>query len=557
MFFTPSPTIGEALERAAREPGARGTALYDRRGQSSEFRTHAEIFQRARESAGRLAAAGIGPADRLLLCLPTSWELIDAFLGAVLRGALPTLVAPAGALGGAAAHAAKIRGLIALLGPQRFYCDESTRRMLLEFGEKSAADLSLVPNELNSLAPLAITPHIAAPDDLAFMQLTSGSTGSQRAVMIRHANVAANAHAIGTLSDAAPFSDENGVVSWLPLNHDMGLVGCILFPIFYGLDLKLLRPESFLARPNLWLKMLSTQNNPFAPAPNFAYQLCVERADPAELKGCDLSNWRCALSGAEMIRPETCAAFEAKFSALGFKPRAWLACYGMAEATLAATSDTRRQGIRTLAAPRGMQAEMGLKELVCCGEPVRDSRIRISPPASQDALGEGQVGEICINGPGIFAGYYNDAEATAAALQDGWLRTGDLGFLKDGELYITGRLKDVLIVHGHNIMPHEIEWLAESATGAGGAERSGAFSVAHGADGEQAVVVLEISGIEGERLSALAHEIRSRVGRGLGLPLADIVLVRRGQIPKTTSGKVQRAELRRRYLENKLERLAI
>jgi acyl-CoA synthetase (AMP-forming)/AMP-acid ligase II len=228
--------------------------------------------------------------------------------------------------------------------------------------------------------------------------------------------------------------------------------------------------------------------------------------------------------------------------------------YGMAEATLAVTADNRHAGVKTIPAPRDTRSGSGLTMLVSNGTPVLDTSIRISPAGSVHALGEEQVGEVCVNGAGVFAGYYNDSAATAVSLQDSWLRTGDLGFVKDGNLYLTGRLKDLLIVHGHNIMPHEIEWLAESATGAGGAERCGAFSVARGADGEQAVVVLEVSEIDDAGLSALAHDIRSRVGRSLGLPLADVVLVKRGQIPKTTSGKVQRGELRRRYLENTLER---
>jgi acyl-CoA synthetase (AMP-forming)/AMP-acid ligase II len=557
MSFTPSPTIGAALERAARDSSARGIAIFDRRAQKAEFHPYPEILQRAHRCAGLLASAGIGPGDRLLMCFPTSWDLIDAFLGAVVRGAIPTLIAPAAVLGGAAAHAQKISTQLELMGSKRLYCDATTRRELLEFGEKSAVEISLIPDELNALTPTAgLAPFEAAPDELAFMQLTSGSTGRQRAVMIRHSNVAANTLAMGTAFEPVPFSSESSVVTWLPLNHDMGLVGCLLMSIFYGLDLKLLRPETILARPHLWLKTLAANRGCMSPAPNFAYQLCVDRADVSDLAGCDLSSWKRALTGAEMIRPETCEAFAAKFESVGFDRRALFGGYGMAEATLVVATDERRQGIRTAPLPSDMQHDTDLRQAVTSGAPVRDTTLRISPPNSAFPLAEGIVGEVCIQGTSVFAGYYKDPEATAAALQSGWLRTGDYGFLKDGELYITGRLKDVLIVHGHNIMPHEIEWLAESATSAGGAERCGAFSVMRGTEGEQAVVVLEVSVVEVDVLTALTHDIRSRVGRGLGLPLADVVLVRRGQIPKTSSGKVQRGELRRRYLENKLERLA-
>ena len=552
-------TIIEALEFSAAQPGGRGIAVYDRRGQKAEFHSHAEMLARAALSAAKLAAAGIAPGDRVLMCAPTHWDLIDAFFGCLLRGALPTLVAPPGGLGGASAHAKKIEALVELLGSRRIFCDDATRAELLEFSSQAIAKLTLTAAELFALTPAAgIKTHRANPGDLAFLQLTSGSTGRQRAVMIRHSNVISNTRAISRFLGAKPHSSDNSAVSWLPLNHDMGLVGNLLFSISDGLNMHLFRPETFLARPAAWLRALASHPGSFASAPNFAYQLCVERVDLAELAGCDLSDCRGMLTGAEMIRPETCVAFEKKFAPLGFKPHLFLPCYGMAEATLAVTADLRREGPRTISASgvdESLRAGLGSNALVCTGAPVLDTSVSIRAPGSDQNLSDGKVGEVCVSGAGVFAGYYNDPEATAAALQNGWLRTGDLGFLKDGELYLTGRCKDLLIIHGHNIMPHEIEWLAESASGAGGSERSGAFSISRGAEGEQAVVVLELAAVDASTLTALEHDIRSRVGRALGLPLADVLFIKRGQMPKTTSGKVQRAELRRRYLEGQLERL--
>lgn len=547
-------TIIEALESAAIRSAKRGIAIFDRRGQKAEFHSYPDVFARAKLTAARLAAAGISAGDKLLVCAPTSWELIDVFFGAVLRGALPTLVAPPGGLGGASAHAKKIEGLVELLGSKRVYCDDATRAELLEFDAPRAAALTLTPAQLCSFDSSPITLFRPEPKELAFMQLTSGSTGRQRAVMITHANVIANTQAIGHSVFSKSHTADNSVVSWLPLNHDMGLVGCVLFALTHGLHLDLLRPETFLARPKIWLQLLAQRPGTFSPAPNFAYQLCVERVDCAELAGLDLSNVGAVLTGAEMIRPETCEAFTQKFAPLKFDARSFIPCYGMAEATLGVTADICDAGYRTLAAAPGIAPGEGLSRLVCTGSPMLDTSVTIRPPGAQDELGEDRIGEVCVRGPGIFAGYFNDPEASAAALQDGWLRTGDLGFLKDGELYLTGRCKDLLIVHGHNIMPHELEWLAEAAAGGGGAERSGAFSIARGAEGEQAVLVVELFDIT-RPLAELEHDIRSRVGKSLGLPLADVVFVKRGSIPKTTSGKVQRAELRRRYLEGKIERL--
>jgi fatty-acyl-CoA synthase len=195
-----------------------------------------------------------------------------------------------------------------------------------------------------------------------------------------------------------------------------------------------------------------------------------------------------------------------------------------------------------------------LKAVASTGPAVMDSEVRVTAPDGQ-ALPEGEIGEVRARGPGIFSGYFNDPEATREGLRDGWLLTGDLGFLHAGELHLTGRSKEVLILHGHNLMPHEIEWVAESVTGGGGIERCGAFSVSKGAEGEVAVLVVESGERDPVKQRALAREVKVRVGRTLGLPLADLVLVRRGQIPKTTSGKVQRNLLRARYLRGEIERL--
>ncbi|MCY3023153.1 MAG: AMP-binding protein [Planctomycetota bacterium] len=568
-------TVPAALAHTARLAPERGIAVFDRRGQSVERHTYPEILELAQLAAARLATAGIGPGDRLLMCLPTSWDLLAAHLGAIIRGAYPVLVAPTGALGGSEAHAHKVAGLVELLGPKRLLCDAATRKELLDFGAPAAAALSMTPDEFTAHAPASgRIEHSARPDDIAFMQLTSGSTGRQRAVMIRHSSVLHNTAASGLFADTVPFIGQDCVVCWLPLNHDMGLVGCFFFAITHGLDLWLLRPDAFLARPKLWLRTLSAHANGLSPAPNFAYQLCVERVEPAEVAELSLSHWKAALTGAEMIQPQTCSAFRDKFAACGFREPFFLPCYGMAEGTLALAADLKRTGVRTAPVPLSQTSDPALNEVVCVGAPTSDMEIRISNAGKPgEFLGDEQVGEIWVRGPSIFAGYYNDEAATADTLvgvrgmgvppmipsespAHHWLRTGDLGFLKNGELYITGRLKDLLIVHGHNLMPHELEWIAEGASGGGGMERCGAFSVPGGAEGERAVLVLEVSGTDGAQLAALGHEIRVRVGKALGMPLADLVFVKRGHIPKTTSGKVQRGELRRRYLEGRLQRLS-
>ncbi|HYG73773.1 MAG TPA: AMP-binding protein [Planctomycetota bacterium] len=551
-------TLRDAMLGAARLSPTRGITILDRRGQNPERRMYPQLLEMARRGAARLSAIGIQPRDRLLVCLQTSWDLLEIWFGAILCDAYPVLVAPPAALGGAAAHARKIEGLVELLNPRRLICDGALQIELVEFGAPTANSICLTSQEFAGITPSDRVPEPPVTTaDLAFLQLTSGSTGRQRAVQIRHANVIHNARAMAEFSKVKAFTDADAVVSWLPLNHDMGLVGCLLYSLIHGINLFLMRPDTFLARPKLWLQTISANRATMAAAPNFAYQLCIERLAPADLDGLDLSSWRVALTGAEMVHPQTCRLLCEKFKNHKFQEWQLLPSFGMAEATLAVTADRKRVGVRTRPMPAGSERGLGFEEVVCLGSSVIDTDVKISSLSKPgEFLNDDALGEVWVKGPSVFAGYYNDPAATAETLHEGkWLRTGDIGFLIDGELYITGRTKDVLIIHGHNLMPHELEWLAESVSGGGGSERSGAFSVTRGSEGEQAVLVVEVGSVDAAQLQTAGHEIRTRVARALGLPLADLVFVKRGQIPKTTSGKVQRRELRQRYLDGRLERL--
>jgi acyl-CoA synthetase (AMP-forming)/AMP-acid ligase II len=292
----------------------------------------------------------------------------------------------------------------------------------------------------------------------------------------------------------------------------------------------------------VWLEQLGRHGTTLSPAPNFGYQYCVERVGADKLAGLQLDGWQAAMTGAEMIRPETTAAFGKTFGTRGFRPAAFRPCYGLAEGTLAVTFEMGGAGVRL------DRHEGEGRDFVCVGRPLRDTEVRIAAPG-------GEIGAIAIRGPGVCAGYYLEPEATAEALRDGWLHTGDLGYLKHGELYITGRTKDVLIIRGNNLMPHEIEWAAESATGGGGACRAAAFSVDCAGEGEQAVLVAEVDERNPEERAELVRAIKRQVARAVGLTLHDVRLVRRGRIPRTTSGKVRRHELRERYRSGELESL--
>ncbi len=572
-FPDPPPTLPAALRRAAAHFPERGIAILDGRGRSHERRTYPELLRAVERAAGAYAALGVVPGDRVLVALPTSWHFLEAWLGAAWLGALPVAVAPPTGLGSGSAQVEKLARVAEKLDARMAVAAASFAAGLgrpeIGSGLEALAARVIAPEALLATAPLSWGEPSPAEDDLAFLQLTSGSTGLPRAVAIRHRSIVHNAfaidEAIGAPAGGPTREWADSLVSWLPLHHDMGLVGCLFVSILAGIDLWLLPPTAFLARPKLWLEQLGRHGQAYAHAPNFGFQLCIERLSAEERAALDLSQWRFAMTGAEMIRPETARGFVEAFEPSGFRAEGWRSCYGLAEATLGVTLDVAGQGLRTRPLPSA-QAELArfldpeLREVACLGPPVRDTRVRIAG-ADGASLPDGEIGEVRVAGPGLFAGYYRDEEATAEAFADRGqgesgggreLRTGDLGFQHQGELYLTGRLKDLLIVRGHNFMPHEIEWLAEAVAGSGGALRSGAFSVAHGAQGEAAVLVIETLEKDPERQQQLAGEIREKVSEGLGLLLAEVRFVRRGQIPKTTSGKVQRRALREEYLRGRL-----
>jgi acyl-CoA synthetase (AMP-forming)/AMP-acid ligase II len=558
MRFPPPPAdLVAAWQRAARHFPQRGILLYDRRGRLAGSRSYPELEARFALHARRLASRSIEPGDRVLVCLGTSWEFLDAWFGSLFLGALPVAIAPPEGLGSPAAALERAAGVAERLGAALFACAETLLPVIGGGAFPSLARIALGADALAATEPAPPARRDIDPDATAFLQLTSGSTGAPRAVRIPHRaavhNPIASAELLGRPWGSPAWEWEQGHVAWLPLHHDMGLVGGILYSLLNGLELHLASPRSFLARPRTWLELLGRAGPSVSPAPNFAYQLCVERIAPEERAGLDLSAWRAALMGAEMVRAETAAAFREAFSAAGLSAQAQRPCYGLAEGTLTVTMDCAGRGVRTARVPDEGRGAGEPVEVVSVGEAVPDTEVRITTPDGTAVPG-GRVGEVRVRGPGIFAGYYGDPEATREALDGEWLRTGDLGFLVGGELYLSGRTKDILIVRGQNLMPHELEWIVEEVAGAGGACRAGAFSIPQ-STGEEAVVVVELQGDAPSDLAAIEREIRSRVGRRLSLPLADVAFVRRGKIPKTTSGKVQRRELRARYLAQELERL--
>jgi acyl-CoA synthetase (AMP-forming)/AMP-acid ligase II len=509
-------TLTDVLRRrAALTPERQYFELY------GETVTYGRVWEQSGRHAAGLAAAGLGPGDAVCLIYPTCAEFFYTFFGALRLGAVPVPLYPTLGVEATAAIFRDSQALaVATIGWFRRGVDESVAlapnvRAVLEPPDLEGA--ATIPQEWR-----------AREDDLAFLQYTSGSTGRPRGVMLTHANVVSS---IKFMAEAAQLTAEDRVVSWLPLYHDMGLIGLGFTPPLVGTPIWLLPPD--LRNPRQWLELIMRVRATFTVSPDFGYRNCVRNVrDTSEI---DLSSLKAALSGAEPVRPSTIRAFERHFGVKNLIAP----CYGLAEATLAVTIWPRGVPIRL--DPSG--------RFVCVGAPCPGVSIRVQPPL--DAPDAGRVlpghteGEICVKSPGVMRGYYNDPEATARALSpDGWLRTGDLGFLdRDGLLYVTGRLKDVMILGGENVVPSDIEEIVDVVPGV-------RYSAAVGVDSERTgtqrlYVVAEVrdEAAPRERLHDLVVEIVRQVHQRRGYRPARVLLARSGTIPKTSSGKIQRARL--------------
>jgi acyl-CoA synthetase (AMP-forming)/AMP-acid ligase II len=510
-------TLGEMMRRrAAASPETQYFSLFD------ETVTYGRLWAQAGRYAAGLARAGVRAGDKVALIYPTCAEFFYTFFGCTRLGAVPVPLYPTlgvEATGGVLRNSDAV--VVATIGWFRPGVDES---VALAPNVRGIVE----PNDLDVEAP-APPDHPAGPDDLAFIQYTSGSTGQPRGVMLTHANVMATCR---FMSEAAAITVEDRVVSWLPLYHDMGLIGCAFTPPLTATPLWLLPPD--LRNPRVWLELVTRIKATFTVSPDFGYRNCVRHVrDTTDL---DLTSLKAALSGAEPVRQSTIESFERHF---GLK-RVICPCYGLAEATLAVAIWPRNTPLRTDASGRFLSV----------GRPCRGVSVRIMEPVGDGATGEailddGVEGEVCVKSPGVMKGYYKNPEATARVLgPDGWLRTGDLGFIDDeGYLFITGRIKDVIILGGENVLPADIEEVVDHVPGV-------RYSAAVGLDSERSGtqrlhVVAEVrneSGGEAEYRD-LVREIVSRVHQARGHRPARVLLVRSGTIPKTSSGKLQRSRL--------------
>ncbi|MBO6933454.1 MAG: fatty acyl-AMP ligase [Deltaproteobacteria bacterium] len=547
------PTLVHAFFHTLRVGGDTGITLYgEGRKDPVEHRSYADLARESRHLAARLAGHGIGQGDRVLLLLPTSFELISTFFALQLLRAVPVPAYPPAMLERAELALEKL-GLIADHSDAKMIVTNRKLRVLM--GEIAESGRPVVTTErLLGDGRKASVPQKVRKSETAFIQYTSGSTGHPKGVMLSHRNVCANVHAIG---QAIRVNRNDVVVSWLPLYHDMGLIGALLFSIYWRLPLVLLSPSSFLIDPRRWLEAITEHRGTLSPSPNFGYARCLRRVRNTE--GIDLSSWRCALNGAEPVSAQTLDEFAERFQIAGFERTAFFPVYGLAETSLAATFPEPGTAVERLQLDRQQLAHgqaieshgPGSTTVVSVGSAVPGHEVQVVDAHGVD-LPDNQVGHIVISGPSVMEGYYDAPEVTHEVKRGDTLWTGDLGFFRDGNLYVTGRVKDLIIVRGKNYYAEDVERIVESIDHA----RAGCV-VAFGVYDEEKqsdllVVVAETRLTDDDERKALADVIGTEVQERCGLQVDEVVLLPPGGVPKTSSGKRQRALCRDLHLQGEL-----
>ncbi len=559
------PTIGFRFVSDDGVPGFGGKSV------SEASFSYTALERASARYGGAMQALGLKKGDRVILICPANEDFILCFFGAIRAGIIPVPIYPPLGLGQLQGYLDNTRHIVAKSGARAIITTSQIKRMLGTVQAASPSLEQIVAVEAIRESLEVLKPEKIGPDDVAFLQYTSGSTSRPKGVTLTHANLMANTKCI--MEDGLRVTPEDIGISWLPLYHDMGLIGFVLSPVVNKVPVVFLPPLLFLKRPISWFQAFTRHKGTIAYAPNFAFALCMKRIKDKELEGIDLSTWRVAGCGAEPIRPETLESFAERFSKLGFNKNALLPSYGMAESSLAISFTELGEGMKTVSVDGDtLWAENQMKlvpeddakavRLVSCGPHFPKHEIAAFNVADDSQLPESKVGELRIKGPSVMSGYWEDVERTKESFDpNGWLKTGDLGFLHEGHVFICGRSKEVIIVNGRNYYPQDIEWEASLADGV----RKGNV-VAFGArdnverDRERVVVAFECQDVaktaESKDLAvekaAVVQAVRKAVQDGMALTLDDVVPLAPGVLPKTSSGKLQRAKTRELYESGEL-----
>ena len=559
------PTIGFRFVSDDGVPGFGG------KGTSEASFSFTALERASARYGGAMQALGLRKGDRVVLICPANEDFILCFFGALRAGIVPVPIYPPLGLGQLQGYLDNTRHIVAKSGARAIVTTAQIKRLLGTVQAAAPALEQVVAVEAIRESLEVLKPEKIGPDDIAFLQFTSGSTSRPKGVALTHANLMANAKCI--MEDGLQIRPGDTGISWLPLYHDMGLIGFVLSPVVRTVPVVFLPPLLFLKRPITWFQAITRHKGTIAFAPNFAFALCVKRIKDKDLEGIDLSSWRIAGCGAEPIRPETLEAFAERFRPIGFDKNALLPSYGMAESSLAISFTELGEGMKTISVDgETLWAENTMHlvaeddaraiRLVSCGPKFPHHDIQaFGPDDAEKPLPEDRVGELRIKGPSVMSGYWEDAERTKESFANGWLKTGDLGFLHDGHVFICGRSKEVIIVNGRNYYPQDIEWEASRADGV----RKGNV-VAFGAkdnverDRERVVVAFECQDATKDaepkdlaiEKAVVVQAVRKMVQEGMSLTLDDVVPLASGVLPKTSSGKLQRAKTRELYESGEL-----
>jgi fatty-acyl-CoA synthase len=549
-------TLGEALDYAA--AGRRGMNFYDPRGNLARAYPYAELRADALANARRLMALGLEKGDRLALVAETGPEFAAAFFGAVYAGLWPVPLPLPTSFGGREAYVDQLKVMLQSSDPKLFLYPA----VLAVFCDDAAEQRGVIGRSWETLGEIAsVDAELPAADgqEIAYLQYSSGSTRFPHGVAVTHHALLDNlrGHALGLL-----MQDSDRVVSWLPWYHDMGLVGCMLSPLANQLSVDYLKTEDFARRPLAWLDLIS--RNPgttLSYSPTFGYDICARRMS-SQLKASerfDLSRWRIAGNGADMIRPDVMQAFVDALAASGFKAASFCPSYGLAEATLAVSLMPPGEGIRVELVEESELSGVGTpaqerprryRAIVNCGRAVDGMEIEVRD-ADGLVLSDRQIGKIWVRGASVMVGYFRDQESTDACMQGGWLDTGDMGYLSGGYIFIVGRAKDMIIINGRNHWPQDIEWAVEQLPGFKSGDIA-AFAVTGPTGEEQPAVLVHCRVSDPQERGRLRDDIKERVRAITGIsPVVELIPPR--SLPRTSSGKLSRTKARNLYLSGEIQ----
>ena len=545
-------TLAEGLDHAAR--GQTGCNFYSARGQLVTALPYRELRERAIALAQGLIRAGFPPRSRVMLLADTDPDVLVLFFACQYAGLIPVPAALPAGLGGREAYVASLGRQLVSCGAVAAMAPDSLVDFLRDAAGERQSDLLIGgPGDFYALPGDGADLRPFGPDDPCYLQYSSGSTRWPLGIDVRQRSLMSNANGIASYGlEAAP---GDRCVSWLPLYHDMGLVGFMLTPMLCQLSVDYLATRDFARRPLTWLTLISENRGTLSYSPTFGYDLCTRRVE-GSTHGFDLSSWRAAGIGGDMIEPRIPARFAEVFAPYGFRAGAFIPSYGMAEATLAVSFSPLGQGLVVDVVDRRRLAEQHVAEpaqgdgadargFVVCGKPLPGHVVELRDDQGQ-ALPERRLGRIFVKGPSIASGYFGEPKASADVFRDSWLDTGDLGYLVDGAVTITGRSKDLIIVHGRNVWPQDLEWAVEQLPGLRRGDVA-AFSL-DSLDGDEAVVLLVQCRLTDPAARAqLIRDVKAIAQQTAAID-CKVVLVRPHGLPQTSSGKLSRSRAKQSYL---------